>query len=76
MYTCIFSLRESVYRVVGFEVDTKSYSMESMMSVAPGNEKSIPMANVKSEDRKQCKLNEEQQTSVLQLQKGSKWINI
>ncbi len=75
MYTCIFSLRESVYRVVGFEVDTKSYSMESMMSAPPGNEKSIPMANIKSEDRKKCKLNEDQ-TSVLQLQKGSKWINI
>ncbi len=74
MYTCIRSLREPVYRVVGFEVETKSYSMDSMMSVTPNNDQGVPMADVKSEDRKHCKLNSEQ-TSVLQLQKGSKWMN-
>ncbi len=63
-----------MYRVVGFEVETKSYSMDSMMSVTPNNDQGVPMADVKSEDRKHCKLNSEQ-TSVLQLQKGSKWMN-
>ncbi|XP_064383438.1 transmembrane 9 superfamily member 4-like [Halichondria panicea] len=62
---------EPVYRVVGFEVETKSYSMDSMMSVTPNNDQGVPMADVKSEDRKHCKLNSEQ-TSVLQLQKGTK----
>ena len=62
--------RDTVYRIVGFEVDTKSYSDQSVLSVSADNEKGVPMADVDAKDRDNCKLSD--QIGVQQLDKDSK----
>ncbi len=69
----IFFHRETVYRIVGFEVDTKSYSVDSMSGITSSNKDGIPLADIEPKDRNQCKLNTKQ-TSVLELKKGGKFI--